>query len=170
MNPDDCVPVGKIVGAHGIKGYVKIHCEVDTFSSSDAGRCVFIADTSGAIRTVSIVDLKFQGRMWLLLFSNVSDRNQAESLIGSKILVERSSLPELEEDTYYWSDLVGLSVFSSDDHCMGTIESIFETGSNDVYVVRTPESGEILIPAIASVVLEIDLTQKIMRVNLPEGL
>ena len=96
MNPDDCVPVGKIVGAHGIKGYVKIHCEVDTFSSSDAGRCVFIADTSGAIRTVSIVDLKFQGRMWLLLFSNVSDRNQAESLIGSKILVERSSLPELE--------------------------------------------------------------------------
>jgi len=53
---------------------------------------------------------------------------------------------------------------------LGTVVSLIETGSNDVYVVQTPDAGEILIPAIASVVLEIDLDRKIMRVSLPEGL
>ena len=111
-----------------------------------------------------------RGAMLLLLFKGVLDRNTAEMLPGSDLLVEKSSLPELDPDTYYWADIVGMSVVSADGHPVGTVASLIETGSNDVYVVQTPDAGEILIPAIASVVLEIDLNRKIMRVNLPEGL
>ncbi|MFH0998923.1 MAG: ribosome maturation factor RimM [Pseudomonadota bacterium] len=162
--------IGKIVGVHGIKGYVKIHCEADSFSVFAPGHSVIVRDSKGRTRVTEIVDARPQGRMRLLLLKGVLDRNMAEMLPGSDLLVEKTRLPELEPDTYYWSDIVGMSVVSVDDHPVGTVVSLIETGSNDVYVVQTPGAGEILIPAIASVVLEIDLNRKIMRVNLPEGL
>jgi 16S rRNA processing protein RimM len=170
MNPDTCVVIGKIVGVHGIKGYVKIHCETESFSVLAPGCSVIVRDAKGNLRVTEIADARPQGRMLLLLLKGVFDRNTAETLPGSDLLVEKSSLPELEPDTYYWADIVGMSVVSADGHPVGTVVSLIETGSNDVYGVQTPDAGEILIPAIASVVLEIDLDRKIMRVDLPEGL
>jgi len=170
MNPDACVTIGRIVGVHGIKGYVKVHCEADSFSVLASGHSVIVRDPKGAIRELKIVDARPQGKMLLLLLKGVSDRNTAEILRGSDLLVEKSSLPELEPDTYYWADIAGMSVVSVDGQPVGTVASLIETGSNDVYVVKTPDAGEILIPAIASVVLEIDLNRKIMRVDLPDGL
>jgi 16S rRNA processing protein RimM len=170
MNPDTCVTIGRIVGVHGIKGYVKVHCEADSFSVLARGHSVIVRDPKGAIRELKILDARPQGKMWLLLLKGVSDRNTAEILRGSDVLVEKASLPELEPDTYYWADIAGMSVVSVDGQPVGTVASLIETGSNDVYVVKTPDAGEILIPAIASVVLEIDLNRKIMRVDLPDGL
>jgi len=170
MNPDTCVTIGKIVGVHGIKGYVKIHCETESFSVLTTGHSVIVRDMKGITRVTEIVDARPQGRMLLLLLKGVSDRSSAQMLPGSDLLVEKSSLPELEADTYYWADIEGMSVVSDDGCAIGVVSSLIETGSNDVYVVQAPDGGEILIPAIASVVLEIDLNRKIMRVNLPEGL
>jgi len=82
-------------------------------------------------------------------------------------------LPELEEDTHYWFDIIGLSVFLKDNTFIGNVTSVIPTGSNDVYVVKDPDKNktqEILIPAIESVVLEIDLKNGRMSVDLPEGL
>jgi 16S rRNA processing protein RimM len=78
-------------------------------------------------------------------------------------------LPGLEVNTYYWEDIIGLSVYAEDGVFLGRVESIIQTGSNDVYVVKDGKS-EILVPAMESVVLKIDLDQKRMKVNLPEGL
>lgn len=170
MNPDTCVTIGKIVGVHGIKGYVKIHGEAESFSLFAPGHAVIVRNVKGSSRVTEIVDARPQGRMLLLLLKGVSDRSTAETLPGSDLLVEKTRLPELEPDTYYWADIEGMSVVSVEGQPVGTIASLIETGSNDVYVVRTPDAGEILIPAIASVVLEIDLNRKVMRVSLPEGL
>ena len=70
-------------------------------------------------------------------------------------------------------DLIGLSVYTIDGDCLGRIDSIIPTGSNDVYVVKNMVDGkenEVLIPALESVVVEVDLNREIMRVDLPEGL
>ena len=75
----------------------------------------------------------------------------------------------MEEGTYYWVDLIGIGVFTTEKEYLGRIESIVETGSNDVYVVKNGER-EILIPALETVVLDIDLGKKQMQVDLPEGL
>jgi 16S rRNA processing protein RimM len=170
MNPDTCVTIGRIAGVHGIKGYVKVHCEADSFPVLANGNTVIVRDPGGASRELKIVDARPQGRLLLLRLTGVSDRTAAETLRGSDLLVEKSSLPELEPDTYYWADIAGLSVVSADGRPLGIVESLIETGSNDVYVVKTPDAGEILVPAIASVVLEIDLNRGIMRVELPDGL
>lgn len=170
MNHHNSLVIGKIVSAHGVKGYVKVYCEPQSFKVLRQGSTVLLKDSKGNESFLEILDARPQGKILLILLKGVSDRSKAETLAGSEILVERASLPELEEDTYYWADILGLKVYSSDDHYIGVVESIIETGSNDVYEVRTPEDKEILIPAIASVVLEIDLYKKIIRVDLPEGL
>jgi 16S rRNA processing protein RimM len=170
MNPETCLTIGRIVGVHGIRGYVKVRCEADSFSVLANDHFVIVRDPKGAGREFQILDARPQGRMLLLLLKGVSDRTTAEMLRGSDLLVEKSSLPELEPDTYYWADIAGMSVVSADGHPLGTVASLIETGSNDVYVVKTPDGDDILIPAIASVILEIDLKRKIMRVALPDGL
>jgi len=79
----------------------------------------------------------------------------------------------LEAGTYYWSDLIGLSVFSKDEDYIGRLTAILPTGSNDVYVVANVVQGhkkEVLIPALESVVVDIDLEKRVMHVDLPEGL
>ena len=79
----------------------------------------------------------------------------------------------MEEGTYYWFDLIGLSVFTVEGEFLGQISSIIPTGSNDVYVVKDSKRGldyERLIPALESVIRSIDIKMKTVRVNLPEGL
>ena len=96
-------------------------------------------------------------------------RVQAEALIGSDIFIEKRRLPEPEEGSYFWFDLIGLDVFGVDQKYLGRLESIIQTGSNDVYVVKN-EDTEILIPALEAVVQKIDLKNRRMQVELPEGL
>jgi len=84
-------------------------------------------------------------------------------------LLPRNCLQELEEDEYYWHDIIGLNVFSEDGRYLGTIRSIFPTGSNDVYVCQNDDE-EILIPAIADVIARIDLAERRMIIRLLKGL
>ena len=90
-------------------------------------------------------------------------------MIGAELFIPQTELPELDEDTYYWFELIGIEVYTTQGDYLGRITSIFPTGSNDVYVVKDNKQ-EMLIPALESVVLDIDLDLKRMRVDLPEGL
>jgi len=170
MNTDTFITIGKIIGVHGIKGYVKIHCEADTFTVMTPGQILKVRAPNSSDRFMEIVEALHQGRTYLLRFEGILDRTEAEKLPGSELLIDRTLLPELETDTYYWSDICGLAVVSVDGASIGTIVSLIETGSNDVYVVKTPDNDEILIPAIGSVIREIDLNRRVMRVDIPEGL
>jgi len=105
----------------------------------------------------------------LLTLKGVATADEARELVGAELFVDSGLLPELDEGTYYWFDIIGLSVFAPDKTYLGRIESIIATGGNDVYVARH-QGNEILIPALESVVLGVDLKRKVMRVDLPEGL
>ena len=90
-------------------------------------------------------------------------------MIGSRLFIAKTELPDLEDGTYYWFELIGLAVYGPSDQFLGTLEAILETGSNDVYVVRYNEE-EILVPALDTVVKKIDIDRRRMDVVLPEGL
>ena len=109
----------------------------------------------------------------LLSLKEIENRTQAEALVGSELYIEKMSLPELEDGDYYWFDIIGLSVFTVEGEYIGQVASIMPTGSNDVYIVKGvagERQKETLIPALASVVVSIDLEKKTMQVDLPEGL
>ncbi|MGD8449258.1 MAG: ribosome maturation factor RimM [Desulfobacterales bacterium] len=173
MEKNGFVPVGKIVGAHGVKGNIKIYSYTESLSVFNPGSLILLINPKGFEKSYKIKWVKPHGRLTLLSLKGVENRNTVETLIGSVFFIERASLPEPGDGSYYWVDIIGISVFTADDEYIGLVESIIPTGSNDVFVVRNPDKAhdsEILIPAIESVILEIDLERKTMRVDLPEGL
>lgn len=173
MEKDGFLAIGEIVGVHGVRGTIKVYSYAESVSVFQPDRPVLIRDTEGLEKTFIIDWVKPHKRVILFSLRGIDGRNQAEALIGAELLIEKTNLPELEDGTYYWADLIGLSVFTVEEEYIGRIASIIRTGSNDVYVVKDPEEdngNEILIPALESVVLEVDVGRKIMRVNLPEVL
>lgn len=167
------LPVGKIVGVHGIKGNLKICSYAESVSFFKPGGVILLRRAGNVEINCTIKWAKPHGKSILMSFKGYEDRNTAQALVGSELFIERTALPELEEGVYYWVDIIGLSVFTVDNRYIGHVESIMATGSNDVYVVKDPNkenNNEILIPAIESVVLDIDFKHKQIRVDLPEGL
>lgn len=165
--------IGKIVGAHGVKGNIKAHSYAESLSVFEREKSILVVNAKGFEKTFKINWVKPHGRAVLLSLNGIDNRDLAETLVGSELFVKRDRLPKLVDGSYYWFDIIGLAVFTTDDNYLGLVESIIPTGSNDVYVVKDARKGrdnEILIPAIESVVLKIDLEQKRMVVDLPEGL
>ncbi len=161
--------IGKIVGVHGIKGTNKLRSYAESLSVFSPGSSILVRDRRGREARYEIGWVKPHTGTPLILFKSIANRDQAKELIGAELFIPQSDLPELDEDTYYWHDLIGIDVYTTTGEFLGRIESIIETGSNDVYVVKRDEK-EVLIPALESVVLDIDLTHKRMKVDLPEGL
>jgi 16S rRNA processing protein RimM len=164
--------MGKIVGAHGIKGALKVYSYADSASSFKPGSSV-ILKSEGSEQVFVIAWVKPHHKTVLVAFEGVTNRNRAEELIGLELFVAWESLETLEEGTYYWSDIIGLSVFTIENEYLGRVTSVIQTGSNDVYVVnddKGQDPAEVLVPALEWVVREIDLNKKVMRVDLPEGL
>ena len=161
--------IGKIIGVHGLKGTNKLLSYAESLSIFKPGSSIVVRRPDGREKPYDVVWVKPHSKNALLCLKGVADRDAAEALVGSQVYIAKAELPELEEDTYYWFDLIGLDVFTTEEKYLGRIESIIQTGSNDVYVVKNG-STEILIPALETVVLTIDLENGRMQVDLPEGL
>ncbi|MBW2010749.1 MAG: 16S rRNA processing protein RimM [Deltaproteobacteria bacterium] len=179
MEKEGFLLIGKVVGLHGIRGNLKIYSYLESlsdfeslFDSGSNGKSqIRIKLPNGSEKDHTVNWARPYKRVVLLSLKGVDDCNAAESFVGSELFIAKDRLPELEDGSYYWADIIGLGVFEAHGEYIGCVESIITTGSNDVYVVKDPDKGrEILIPALESVVLSIDLKQKTMQVNLPEGL
>jgi 16S rRNA processing protein RimM len=165
----DVVLIGKIVGTHGVKGTCKIQSFADSLAVFEPGETLLVRRPDGSENSYEIIRVKPHSRGALLTLKDVANREQAKTLIGTELYIDRARLPKLDNGTYYWFDLIGLKVYTTEDRYIGRLDSIIETGANDVYVVKK-EDREILIPALKSVVRVIDTEQKTMQVDLPEGL
>jgi 16S rRNA processing protein RimM len=169
VDQDGYLLIGKIKGAHGIRGMLKIISYAESVSVFEPGSLLWI-DEQGAGQSYIIEEAKTGGKGSVLLgLKGVIDRTCAEDLAGSDLYIEKNRLPEPEDGEYYWKDLIGISVYAGDETFVGVLTSIIPTGSNDVYMIKDGKK-EILIPALASVITDIDLANRIMRVDLPEGL
>jgi 16S rRNA processing protein RimM len=166
---EDHVIVGEIVGVHGIKGANKIRSYAESLSLFKPGGSILVRENGGQQKIRTIKWVKPHTGTALISFKGVNERSQAEALIGAELFIPKAELPELEEDTHFWFDLIGMAVYTTEDKYLGRIESIIETGSNDVYVVQDHKK-EVLIPALESVVVDVDVKAKRMSVELPQGL
>ncbi len=169
MAGDEYISIGKITGVHGLHGNLKVYSWSNSLDAYHSGASIMLRNTTGAEKSYTISKAKPYKKGVLLTLKHVADINAAEMLVGSEVLVLRELLPELGDDEFYWFEIIGMQVISGEGDVLGTIKSIFPTGSNDVYVVKN-NNDEILIPALESVIRSIDLETKTMTVDLPEGL
>jgi len=161
--------IGKIVGVHGLKGTLKVLSYVESMSFFKTGSSIRVINQNGIESIYTLKWVKPHKRGLLFQIEDVNDCDMAQPLIGSMLHIDREALPVIADGTYYWVDLIGLSVVTSDNICIGRVESIFPTGSNDVLVVKD-NGNEILVPALESVIREVDLENGTLVVDLPEGL
>jgi len=166
---EDYILIGKVVGAHGVRGLLKVLPYTESPASFKALNAVWLKDKTGGLQELRLESVGVKGRAVLLGLSEVDSRTKAESFINSEVYCPRKWLGELPADEYYWHQIIGLTVQLEDGSVMGKIKTIFPTNSNDVYVVENG-SKEYLIPAIEDVVVNIDLANKIMTIRLLEGL
>ncbi len=161
------------MAAHGIRGAVKVFSFAESLELYRPGTQLLLELAGGRKEVLKVAWAKPHKRTLRLALETVSDRNRAEELVGARIYIPKSALPKLDGETFYWFELMGLAVYTTGGQFLGTVDHIIETGSNDVYVVkkgRGRKMEEILIPAIKSVVRDIDLERQRIEVELPEGL
>jgi len=154
---EELIPVGKIIGPHGIKGQMKLHSYSGNPDSLSAARSVTLKTPAGTLHEYPVNCFKANSGKFIIGFTGIDDINLVQPFVGNEVCLKRGQLPGLDEDEYYWSDLIGLQVFTDDGTLLGTVTDIFETGSSDIYVVRN-EEREYLIPAIADVIKSVDPT------------
>jgi len=155
--------IGRITRPHNLKGEVRVR-----FFSSDPGkygtRKEFYFLKSGRYEPVKVISARPHKEYLLLRFEGCGDRNDAELLRGRELFITRDSLGPVAEGEYYFTDLEGLSVYTSEENLLfGTVSAIFETGANAVLTIRKRKkedsSAEWNVPFVDDAVTEVDLEQ-----------
>lgn len=169
LNPDDLVSIGRISGTHGYKGTVKVTPLTD-FPERFRGLKQVYLNHAGTVRPVAVESAVPQNQVVLVKLSGVESKEDAQNYRGAMLMVEEKDVYPLPEGVYYHFQLRGLDVYDSWHGYLGKLTDILETGANDVYLVKSPKYGEVLIPAIGEVINSIDLDQGEMKVTLLPGL
>ena len=166
--------IGEIVGVHGLGGNLKVRSFAESIETYKPGINVQLKFSEKDDGTwYEILKSSNYKKGILLSLKGVGDINLAESFKGNEILVKKEDLPEPEENTYYWQDLIGLEVLDKKRGLIGKIDNIIQTGANDVFVVKpdkNSDKNEVLVPAIESVIKVVNINEGTMEIELPKGL
>ncbi|MGI6084914.1 MAG: ribosome maturation factor RimM [Acetivibrionales bacterium] len=164
----DYLAVGKVVNTHGIKGELKVMPITSDLSRFDY--LLFVtANYEGIYKEFRVTKCRIHKGFVLMNLKGIDTMDDAEKLKGQELLVHRKHAKKLEEDEFFICDIIGMDVYE-DDRFLGKLTDVLETGSNDVYIVTDENKKEILIPALISVVINVDIEGKRMQVKIPEGL
>ena len=156
------VVIGSVVGIHGIRGWVKIHAYTrDRHGIADYP--VWQLGRDDVWREFGVEDVRAQGAGLAAKLAGVETREAAAALMGLDIAVPVSALPTLPAGEYYWAQLQGLEVENVAGVAFGRVSHLFDTGANDVMVVKGER--ERLIPYIRDVVVAVDLDARRIRVD-----
>ena len=161
--------IGQIVNTFGIKGIVKVVPFTDDITRFDNLKKVYIK-TKKEKKEYDIEEVKYHKNMVLLKFKGIENPEDAALLKNAYLLVDRKDAVPLPKNSYYIVDLLGLEVYTEEGVLLGILEDIYNTGSNDIYVVKDEKGKQILLPAISDVIKNIDIENKKITVHLLNGL
>lgn len=160
--------IGKVINTHGVKGEVKVLPLTDNPERYDLLKHLFL-DRDGTLKEYNVEWVKYHKGFVLLKLKGIDNLNHAEEVKNCILKVHRSQAVELPEGSYFICDLIGIIVYDLEGKELGSLRDVLQTGSNDVYVV-SKDGSDILIPALKTVVKDIDLEHRRILVDLPEGI
>lgn len=161
--------VGVIANTHGIRGEVKVYPTTDDINRFEKlKKCIL--DTGKEYIDLNVESVKFFKNMVILKFKEYNNINDIECYKGKDILVSRDNAVKLEKGEYYIADILGAKVILEDGSEFGVLEDVMQTGANDVYVVKTLDNNEVLLPKIDECVKKLDIENKIVTVHIMKGL
>lgn len=165
----EMMQVGIITSPHGVKGEVKVFPTTDDPKRFKKLKTVLMQSKKGE-QQLNIEGVKFFKNMVILKFEECNSMTEAEALRQCSLIITRDQAVPCGENENFIADLIDMSVITDEGEALGVLTDVLQTGANDVYVVEMKEGKEVLIPAIPSCILEVDLEANCMTVHLLEGL
>ena len=163
--------VGRIVRPHGIRGELRVHVLTGYPERLGQHTCFYVTPPGHpeAAQRYPVENMRWHRRTLLLKLGGCDDRNAAERLRDMLVQIPIEEAVPLEEGEYYHFQLIGVQVETEDGEQLGQVAEVLETDAHDVYAVRG-RRGEMLLPAVDDVVLELDLDRRQMVVRLLPGM
>ena len=167
MKQDDCYQLGQVIKTHGLKGEVSVLLDVDFPSEYEKLESVFLL-MQGKLVPFFIDTIQINGNKALVKFEDLDTIEAATELVKSELYLPLSLLPELENDGYYYHDLVGCQVFEN-DVLIGVVKEVIDLNGNELLSVVNGDK-EALIPMKEEILKKVDTKAKRVEVELPDGL
>ncbi len=154
-NPGEPVymAVGRLRRTHGIKGEILFEMTTEQPENVKAGREFYVGERKAPVTVVSI---RQTDKLWLIAFEGFTTNESVEIFRNQTLFADAKQLLPLPDGRFYHHEVIGMEVVDEQHASLGVVAEILVTGANDVYVVKTPDDSEMLIPAIKAVVLKID--------------
>ena len=158
MNKENQIILGKVGAVYGIKGWLKIHSFTDEIDAI-LDYFPWSLKLGNKTQAVEVTDWRKHNKGLIVKVGDINDRDEAQALVGSEILTSENSLPDLPQGEFYWRDLIGMSVVTTQGYDLGVVSDMMETGANDVLVVKANlndgfSKKERLIPYLFEEVVE----------------
>lgn len=170
MNNDRII-IGKITGAHGVRGEVKVFPITDNVRRfAKLKKVFFVKEDESLICEKDIARYRMDRGNVLLTFEGVNDRDEAEKLRGIFLAVDRKDAVKLPKDSYFIADLIGMTVNDDERGELGQVKDVIETGANFVLEIKRRGKKDILVPFVKAVCYDVDLGDSVIKCTLPEGL
>jgi 16S rRNA processing protein RimM len=164
--------IGEVLRPHGVKGEVRLRILTDYPERVSQLKTIYLGTDPNSPNATpyTVQHMRMNQEYGLLKLKEINDRNEADRLRELFVMVKLDQAVPLEEGEFYLYQLIGLAVQTVDGEMLGTISEVLETGANDVYIVNSPQHGEVLIPVTDETIVKTDIKAGIVMVNLPEGL
>jgi 16S rRNA processing protein RimM len=173
MNEQTHLLVGQVVTTHGIRGEVRVypHTDFPEVRFAQGSRLLLIHPDLREPLPLTVEKSRPHKRVVIIKFREWDDINQAEPYKGGKLVVERADAVDLNEGEFYFHEIIGCQVVTTEGRNIGTVREILQLPANDVWVVAPSDGGkDILIPYIDDVVKEVDPESKQVVIQWMEGL
>ncbi len=161
--------LGVVIGTHGLRGELKLRGEDPDFDLLLEQDEFFLQKKGAAPQACRIVRRSWSKNNLVVKLADFERVEAVQDLVGAAVLVDKGHLPALPDGEYYWYQLRGLHAIDSREGDLGTLDNLFSTAAHDIYVVNG-RYGEVLIPAVAQFITEVDLAAGKILFDLPEGL
>lgn len=160
--------IGKIVNTQGLKGEVRIYSYTDDINRFDDLEKFYIGKDRENLFIVEKV--RYKGNMIIMKIKGIDKIEDAEKLRDKFIYVSRENSRELDEDEFFVADMIGMDVETVDGKYIGKLDEVLQYAANDVYVIKSSDNNEYLIPAVMQFVPTIDIKSKKMIINPIKGM
>ena len=161
--------IGQIVNTFGIKGFVKVNPWVNDITRFDDLKNIYVK-MKKELKKFEVEEVKYHKNVVLIKFKGIETVEQAEMYRNAYLEIDRKDAIPLEEGTYFIADLLESEVYSDENELLGILEDIYNTGSNDIYVVKNELGKTLLLPGIPEVIKDVDIENKKIIVHLLKGL
>ncbi|MCU0468550.1 MAG: ribosome maturation factor RimM [Arcicella sp.] len=168
MTKDNCFELGKITKTHGVRGEVILWLDVDFPEDYEDLESVFL-DVKGELVPFFMETFRLSGNRAIVQFEDIDTFEKAEGLINLQAYLPLEELPELDDDQFYYHEIIGFQVIDKNKGELGTVYTVHAMQAQDLLVMDY-QGKEVLIPVIPEIVLNAEKDKKILNVNLPEGL